>query len=79
MAERENSELTSHFSTDYWRKSLLAGAPGSERGSRGLAIPSSHPARDGEAGVRAGLGTCSLAAPCVSWAVAVLRAWPSRT
>ena len=57
MAERENSELTSHFSTAYWRKSLLAGAPSSQRGSRGLAIPSSYSARDGEAGVRVGLET----------------------
>ena len=59
MVERENSELISHFSTDYWRRSLLPGAPG----SRGRAIPKSHPPREGEAEVRSELGTCNMQLP----------------
>ncbi len=44
VVAREDSALASHFSTDIWHESLLAGAPG----SRGRRIPRSEPTPDDE-------------------------------
>ncbi len=54
VAERNDSDLISHFSTDYWRRSLLVGAPGSSQyGGRGMAIPRSRASPGKEPGVSA--------------------------